>query len=203
MALNPRTKRRVDRIKQEVDILTLLEGFGFRVRADMDREQQFQCSLHGDGRDTKPSARAYPESNSWYCWACQKSRDVVGTVREVQGMSFIDALKWLEKQYNLPPLPWLDGDRDYLTQKETVKDVVNEALTTDRSFEQDSNVLKGILEMVTEDRTLPRDRVLSYWDAFDYINYLVQGSQAKMPEPKGIAALQRVREKLLVEVKGD
>ena len=203
MALNPRTKRRVDRLKQEVDILALLESLGFRVRADMDREQQFQCTLHGDGRDTKPSARAYPESNSWYCWACQKSRDVVGTVREVRGLSFIESVKWLEKQHNLPPLPWLDGDKSHFEKKESVEDVVGEALATDRSFEQDANVLKGILDMVTEDRTLPMDRVLSYWDAFDYINYLVQGSHAKMPEVKGVSALDRVKGKLLAEVKGD
>ena len=47
------------------------------------------------------------------------------------------------------------------------------------------------------------DRVLSYWDAFDYINYLVQGSHAKMPEVKGVSALDRVKGKLLAEVKGD
>lgn len=67
MTLRPRTQKRIERIRQEIGILDLLEDLGYQVRAGDDREQQFPCNLHGDGNDGTPSARAYPDSNGWYC----------------------------------------------------------------------------------------------------------------------------------------
>lgn len=63
-----RAKQRADRIREEVEIVQVLADYGYHVSAHGgDREQQFSCDLHGDGSDSKPSARAYPSSNSWYC----------------------------------------------------------------------------------------------------------------------------------------
>ena len=65
---NPRTQRRIDQIKARLSIAQVLMDYGYPVRGDNDeREEQFPCDLHGDGHDGKPSARIYPESNSWYC----------------------------------------------------------------------------------------------------------------------------------------
>lgn len=61
-------RARADRIREKIPIVQLLEDFGYGVRASGgDREQQFSCNLHGDGQDNKPSARVYPDSDSWYC----------------------------------------------------------------------------------------------------------------------------------------
>ena len=201
MDLNPRTQRRLDRIKEEVDILALLEGFGFRVRAGMDREQQFQCSLHGDGSDNKPSARAYPETNSWHCWACQKSRDAVSTVREVNNLGFMDAIKWLESKFSLPPMSYEEGDNAGYKREKDRREVVEEALNNDRTFEQDAHVVSSILEMVTTDKLLPLARVTAYWDAFDRINYLVNGKGQSLPEVKGRVALKKVQTRVMEEIR--
>jgi len=106
MSTNPRNQRRIERIHEQVDILKLLGDYGYPVRPDMDREQQFSCNMHGDGNDLKPSARVYPENNSWYCWACGKTRDAIETVREKEGLGFMEALKWLEGRFGLEPLPF-------------------------------------------------------------------------------------------------
>lgn len=65
--LPTRSERRVARIHEVVRIDKVLEGYGYRVQANTDREQQFSCDLHGDGTDSKPSARVYPSTNQWYC----------------------------------------------------------------------------------------------------------------------------------------
>lgn len=64
-----RNERRRDRIKEQVPILDLLARYGYMIEPGYNGEQQFRCDLHGSGQDNKPSARAYPESNSTYCIA--------------------------------------------------------------------------------------------------------------------------------------
>lgn len=193
MDLNPRTQRRLNRIRDEVDILVLLENFGFRVRSNMDREQQFSCHLHGSGQDNKPSARVYPDTQSWYCWACQKTRDAISTVREVENLTFPEALKWLESKFRLPPLPFEEGDE--YAQPEKVGDALEALLNTDRSFDQDAYSLSAILDMYTEDRALPLNRMTAFWDAFDKINYLVKGKGRSLPENRGRIALAKIKQR--------
>ncbi len=102
-----RAKESADRIRSEVPIVEVLYEYGYQVHPDGgDREQQFSCDLHGDGADTKPSARVYPDSSSFHCFACGRSRDAITLVREKENVSFWGAVKWLEAKYNLEPLPW-------------------------------------------------------------------------------------------------
>ena len=91
---------RAKRIKEEIPILSVLAGYGYDVHGDT-REQQFKCDLHGDGHDNAPSARVYPETNTWYCFACGKVRDSISTVMEKEGLDFNQACKGLEIKYNL------------------------------------------------------------------------------------------------------
>lgn len=200
MDLNPRTQRRLDRIKAEVDILVLLEGFGFQVRGDMDREQQFPCRMHGSGEDNKPSARVYPETHSWYCWGCQKSRDAVSTVREQTSLGFMEAIGWLEQKFSLPALAFQDGDA--YERKETAAEVVAKSLRQDRSFEDDAKIVSSILDMVTEDRILSLGRTTAFWEAFDRVSFLVNGKGQSLPEPQGRAALEKIRVRVMAEIKG-
>jgi len=106
-----RAVKRADRIREMIPIVQVLADYGYDVRADGgDREQQFPCNLHGDGFDLKPSARVYPDSQSWYCFGCDLSRDAIATVRGNEGLSFWEAVRKLEQVYELPPLPWADEE---------------------------------------------------------------------------------------------
>ena len=200
MDLNPRTQRRLDRIKEKVDILALLEEFGFNVRTDMDREQQFPCRMHGSGQDNKPSARVYPETHSWYCWGCQKSRDAVSTVREQTGAGFMDALKWLETKFALPTMGYQDGDA--YERKATPGEVITKSLRHDRTFADTAKVVSTLLDAVTEERILPLDRTTAFWEAFDRVVFLVNGKGQSLPEPQGQAALEKVRSRVKAEMAG-
>ena len=63
-----RLQKRLEQINSKVTITQVLFDYGYRIHMGGEfQEQQFQCDLHGDGRDGTPSARMYPATNSWYC----------------------------------------------------------------------------------------------------------------------------------------
>jgi len=192
--MDNRNERRLERIKEEVDILRLLEMFGYDVRADMDREQQFSCDMHGSGFDQKPSARVYPESGSWYCFGCDKTRDAIETVREREDLGFLEAIKWLERQFHLPALPF--DPSDYKPRKDLSKEIAK-TLRHDRTFEDDVRRVRALLDTVTEEKSASLDRTLRWWEAFDKVVHLVQGKNATLPEHKGRIALERIRLKVM------
>ena len=193
--MHPRTRARVERIREKVQILQVLEDLGYHVRADGgDREQQFSCALHGDGSDTKPSSRVYPNSDSAYCYACGKSRDVIEFFREKKGLSFKDALRELERAYRLPPLPWVADEPEENFEAE----IVRSSAPPPKSFEDAVRAVKSGLQSVTTKRSLPMLSVLALWEAFDRTVYAVTDKDAnpRWPEPDGVRALLKVRDSL-------
>lgn len=169
-----RSERRAARIRTDIPIARVLEDYGYRVQ-DVDREQQFQCDLHGDGSDGKPSARVYPSTNQWYCFACARSRDAVATVREKEGMAFHAALDALEQRYGLPALPWEEGD-DETTAADPVAAVLD-APYADPVRTRAERVIRAL----TAERTEPLPRVLKLWEAFDRARVLEdQGDEGPM-----------------------
>ena len=140
-----RAKAAADRIRAEVPIVDVLYEYGYHVHPDgEDREQQFSCDLHGDGADTKPSARVYPDSASFHCFACGRSRDAITLVREKEGIDFWPAVKALEARYGLDPLPW-EGPEEPRKDKAVHK--INEALEhTTETTEQVLNRVSRIID---------------------------------------------------------
>lgn len=183
---SPRTTRRIDRIRTDIPITRLLISYGYPIQ-DADREQQFPCDLHGDGLDSKPSARVYPVSGQWYCWACSRSRDAIQTVREKEGMDFLPAIEKLEKDYGLPPLPWEDSDHE-----EKPRNMVAEILDAPYVDPVRSRC-EHIIHAITTERSVPMVRVLKLWEAFDRARVLEDGGN---PEPMRalLDVLRRPRE---------
>ena len=172
--LPTRSERRVARIHEVIRIDKVLESYGYRVQSNTDREQQFSCDLHGDGTDSKPSARVYPSTNQWYCWACSRSRDAIQTVREKENLSFHDAIERLEKTYGLPSLPWEEGDREEKPADEV-------AAILDAPYADPVRVrAERIIRALTTERTEPLNRVLKMWEAFDRARVMEEGGD---PEP--------------------
>ena len=165
MSLEPesRAKRRAERIRREIPIVRVLALYGFPVRSDLgDREQQFSCSLHGNGTDARPSARVYPEGGQWYCWACSKSRDAISTVREKEGLDFYAAVTKLETHYGLPPLPWEEGDSERAeSERFDFLDAPKRSL--DEEFARVSSSLYGL----TVERALSLRETAGFWEELD------------------------------------
>ena len=154
-----RSKERADRIRAEVPIAEVLASYGYRVDPGADREQQFQCDLHGDGRDGKPSARVYPEDGHWYCFACARSRDAIQTVREKEGLEFSAACSALEQRFKLPPLPWAEEPERHGWEA---------ALEAPPVTASDAHARTSkFLTSITREKALPLRAVLLAWENLD------------------------------------
>lgn len=102
---------RADNVKDQVSMHDVLEFYKIRVRTKQ-REVQFPCPLHGDGKDRGFSARIYPpkpeeDKPYWdtYCFGCQTDRDVIQWIMDKEQVSFVDAVKILEKTFEVDNIP--------------------------------------------------------------------------------------------------
>ena len=195
-----RARARADRINEEVRIIDMLVHYGYRIQSDGgDHEQQFSCDLHGDGHDNTPSARAYPGGNSFYCFACDQTRDPIELVREKEGLSFWDAMRFIEKMYDLPRLPWED-DEDEVMKGPSVEEAIRDSMRFKRTYEEEVGRLRTFLDGLTTDRDLPMKTLLSLWEAYDKICYLVE--QKAISENKGKEGLLHIRQRALEKLQG-
>jgi DNA primase len=185
-----RARDRADRIRTEVPLDRVLEDYGYAVMAGGEREQQFSCDLHGDGSDSKPSARYYPDSESWYCFACSRSRDAISTVMEKEGLEFSGACKAIEQKFGLPALPWKDdGD----SPKKRVGEIIPE--TKQRGVAELVHSAHRMLDGFTQDRTFDKDTAIKIWEAFDRVCYLHQ--EELIAEDNALKGLERVIQKAM------
>lgn len=180
--MRPRTTRRLDRVKEQIPLSALLASYGYRIYDDPSgtREQQFSCDLHGDGTDKKMSARLYGDST--YCFACNKQRDHLDYVRLKEGLTFIQALRWLEDRYGLEAMPWEDGDVDSIESPPQAVDVDPE-----RGLKR----VHTLLMTTTKERVLPLFDTLFFWEDFDRIRF--QHKSGTITGSNALSALDSLR----------
>jgi len=160
--------QRADRIKREVPLDKILSEYGYAVYQG-GGEQQFSCDLHGDGSDSSPSARFYPESNSFYCFACGKARDSISLVMEKEGLEFPQACQAIEKKYGLS---------EWVYQKK--KDIFQEDEVADPSeIEIISQSVYRRLTWVTKERSIEYSLALRLWEGYDLLTSLEKSSKAQ------------------------
>lgn len=188
-----RLRARADRVNQECDLGELLQGYGYAVVPDRQREQQFSCDLHG--LDNKPSARLYGHNNTTYCWVCQKKRDPISYVMEKEHLNFRGAIEQLEQRLGLPTLPWDD-------EAERVLDPVDEVAEVSRAdvnYETERERMRRFLDTLTAERDLDARTLLAFWEVFDRVDYGV--AKQSWGEPKGVEALTQLRGRLMERLK--
>ena len=189
-----RAKQAADRIRAEIPIVSVLADYGYTVHPDGgDREQQFSCDLHGDGMDTKPSARVYPDSASFHCFACGRSRDAITLVREKEGIDFWPAVKALEGRYGLPSLPWtapMEEPKDRTLRK------VSEALSgTQQTSAEVLKRVERLVDSLCRERACTPDQCAALWEAHDRVFLLLEKQVApeKTVKEAALRVLAHVR----------
>ncbi len=196
--MSERARASADRIREHVPIIRVLSTLGFDVRDDGgDREQQFSCDLHGSGHDNKPSARVYPDSNTWYCFGCGLTRDSIETLRAKQDLTFWRAVKILEQAVGLEPLP-IDYGSDEKGEVDLAEMRAN--LAPETTYADEETRTRRWLDVRTLNRDLPLDMLLGFWEAFDKVVFHVRGPRGDggvWTEMKGQHILAGLRERMV------
>lgn len=96
---DPNMMERWDRIREVIpieDVIAELQGT---------RGLVISCPFHGT--DSRPSFNIYKRHNDAFCFGCPEGEKYYDSVRFVAakfGMTRLQAIVWLEKEYELPPL---------------------------------------------------------------------------------------------------
>lgn len=143
---------RIRAIKANVPLLEILHKYGYSVNPQYNQEQQFACNLHGDGSDSRPSARYYSDSNLTYCFACGKTRSSVDYVSVLEGISLSKACSMLEKAFGLDPIPF--------EVEETETKEENNEKKTQESFTEIKEKILHILQRIKEERAISEEKFL-------------------------------------------
>lgn len=73
-----------DEILSLLTMKDILNKYGIKQKGNM-----FNCPFHGE--DKHPSAKAY--KNSYYCFTCNKTGDIIGFVENYFNISFLEAMQ--------------------------------------------------------------------------------------------------------------
>ena len=88
----------IEEIKRRLPILTVLAHY----KIQQDKHNQILCPFH---EDDKPSCKIYPETNTYHCFGCGKTGDVIQFIQDIEKCSKHGALLKAESFINLPTLP--------------------------------------------------------------------------------------------------
>ncbi len=91
-------RNQISRVKEAIDADQLLRALGFDISRNTADEVRAPCKVHGG--DNKTSFRMSKQTKNWLCFShgCHENvgYDVISLVRHVLGLSFPDAMKYLE-----------------------------------------------------------------------------------------------------------
>jgi len=109
-------------------------------------------------------------------------------VRDKLGLTFTQALKWLEEKYGLPPMPFEDTDYQ---QRPSLVQKISQEIDPAKTYEDDRARFSVMLDNVTHERVMDLEDVASFWEALDKLTYLL--SQGAIDESTARKALLKIR----------
>lgn len=83
----------VQTLKRLRPIAEVVESYGIPLRR-VGRSLLGRCPFHNDGG--RPNLNVYPSTESFYCFRCGMGGDVITFIRQIEGLSFPEALARLE-----------------------------------------------------------------------------------------------------------
>lgn len=167
-----------DIIKEKVSIYDLFDladpPIKYQTRA---KPSQISCPVHG--KDAHPSARVYPDTNTFRCFTCSKSWNVVTYWAEINKW-YVDsgnldigrAIQDLSLRFNIEDTSF-DWERKFYALKKE-NDVQEKPISDEDkyklSFYYGWNIAKLVHTISNESRLKLKNRIFNLWDEFDNIN---------------------------------
>ena len=88
----------INEIKQQLSIIQILAHYQLQP----DKHSQIICPFHPDD---KPSCKIYPKTNTYHCFACNATGDVIQFIQDFEKITKHEAIKKAESFINPPQIP--------------------------------------------------------------------------------------------------
>lgn len=114
---DPHLSARWARVTEEIEFVDVVEATHGRAQSN----GFISCPFHG--RDARPSFKLYRGSNDAWCFGCpydSQHYDAVKFVKAKFGYTVHQAVTWLEKHFELPPMEFEDEEEDDDSEVEIV-----------------------------------------------------------------------------------
>ena len=98
----------INEVKERNDITDVISGYVSLKRSG--RNSKGLCPFHSE---KTPSFTVYPDTASFYCFGCQAGGDVIGFIRRIENLDYVEAVKFLANRAGLT-MPE-EGKNDGLT----------------------------------------------------------------------------------------
>ncbi len=113
----------LDDLKNRCDIVDVISRYVPLKKAG--REFSGCCPFH---HERTPSFMIYPGSQSYHCFGCKESGDVIKFVQKYENLSFVESVTMLANMVNLPLPQFKDVDQDVIAKKRKEKALILQAL---------------------------------------------------------------------------
>jgi len=111
---------------------------------------------------------------------------------EKLGLSFTEACRKLEKDFDLPPLPVEEDEKE--VQKADIQRIIAAQLETAPTFEEERERVFRILDRQTRGKSLSLPNILRLWEFYDKVTWMVE-KESLTPE-KGRLTMAELRLKI-------
>lgn len=161
------------RAREEIVFRDLVGDLLVRSRAGYDSGAKvISCPFHGS--DSTPSFQFYDQNNSAFCFGCpppvsNQAYDNISFVAKFFDINKVEALKWIERRYKLPPIAdeRLEEDEDESDEHDdlfTVEDLLPEFMKTAptliRTVGDARHLLRAYFSSIKEENPLFLARIL-------------------------------------------
>jgi hypothetical protein len=152
-----------DSIKEQVTLYQILIhykidfiGGGFK--------EQISCPFHGD--DLKKSARLFPDTDTLFCWTCNKVWDVIEFVKDKEYISFDASCVLIQSLFNVK-----DNTTEYQKALLQAMQVKDNTTVEDISFTVERLFIRFVNDYLTNDKFFDKIEVVNMcWKAKDNID---------------------------------
>lgn len=120
------SKDTIQKVKDATDIVDVVEGF-----VSLKKRGQYWWGLCPFHDDKSPSMAVTPSKGIYKCFSCGATGDAIKFVEEIEGINYIEAIKWLGQKYGIKV------EEKQITDEEKAKQQEKESILVALSYAKD------------------------------------------------------------------